>query len=133
MSKAHSQKHLIIRQLRYEIKHYKSIGDAEMVIRLKAMIAYEGGMDIKKIHKYFDVCIKTIKRWIKRYKNSGVGGLEPSQKSGRPANLNPNQLKELKSAMLKDNQRVWVARHVYVFLMTTFYVSHSQRFSRRSI
>jgi hypothetical protein len=46
---------LIICQLRYEIQHYKSIGDAEMVIRLKAMIAYENGMDIKKIHKYFDV------------------------------------------------------------------------------
>jgi transposase len=125
MSKAHSQKHLIICQLRYEIQHYKSIGDAEMVIRLKAMIAYENGMDIKKIHKYFDVCIKTIKRWIKRYTNSGVDGLEPSKKSGRPANLNPSQLKELKAAMLEDNQRVWVARHVYVFLMTTFYVSHS--------
>ena len=101
MPKAHSQKHLIIRQLRDEMKHYKSIGDAEMVIRLKAMIAYEKCMDIKKIHKSFDVCIKTIERWIKRYVQSGVDGLGPSKKSGRPPNLEPNQLKELKAAMFK--------------------------------
>ena len=128
MPKAHSQKHLIISQLREEIKYYKSEGDAEMVIRLKAMIAYEKGMDIKKIHKSFDVCIKTVQRWIKRHTKSGVDGLEPSKKSGRPPKIDPEKLKELKAMMLKDNQRVWVARHVYLILMTKFYVSHSIKY-----
>jgi len=128
MPKAHSQKQLIISQLRAEIKNYKSEGDAEMVIRLKAMIAYEKGMNIKKIHNSFDVCIKTVQRWVKRYAGSGVDGLEPSKKSGRPPKIDPEKLKELKAMMLKDNQRVWVARHVYLILITTFHVSHSIKY-----
>lgn len=128
MTPAYAHKKLIIHQLRQELKHYKKLGNAEMVIRIKAIISYEKGIEIKSIHKILDVCEKTIQRWVKRYTEFGVLGLEPSEKAGRPPKIDASKLEEIKEKIKKDNQRVWVARHIHWLLITMFSVCYSIKY-----
>ena len=65
MNEASRKKQLILKQLRDDIKYYQSQKDVQMVLRIKAIIAYEDGRNPDKIHMHLDVSQRTIKRWIK--------------------------------------------------------------------
>lgn len=114
-----------IQKLRKAIKEYKNNGDVNMVIKLKALIAYLSNKPISKIAGYFDVSEKTIRRWIKKYKKNGTENLADKEKSGRPPKLNETQLSELRSMIEKDQERVWVARHVFQLIFSVFSVIFS--------
>mgnify|MGYP001487385504 CR=1 FL=1 len=79
----------------YDLKFYQSQKDVQMVLRIKAIIAYEDGRNPNKIHMYLDVSQKTIKRWIKSYLTAGVEGLKDDSRSGRPPKVDKEQLQEI--------------------------------------
>ena len=91
-----------------------------LICRVKALIAYYKGNKIKTVANCFDVSEKTLKRWIKRFEAQGCESLEDKSRSGRPPKLSAEQLEELKKIIEEDNQRVWVARHVYILIVSTF-------------
>ena len=95
MKDASRQKQLILKQLRDDLKYYQSQKDTQMVMRITAIIAYEDGRNPNKIHMYLDVSQKTIKRWIKKYLNSGVEGLKDDSRSGRPPKIDKEKLEEV--------------------------------------
>lgn len=117
-----------IKKLRQAIKEYKKNNNIDMVIRLKVLIAYLSDKPIHKIADYFDISEKTIRRWIKKYDKNNIEGLENKDKSGRPPKLDENQLLELRSIIANDQERVWVARHIYQLILSLFSVIFSVKY-----
>ena len=125
MEKTANQK---IKELRNAIKMYKKNGDVNMVIRLKVLIAYLSNKPINKISNYFDVSEKTIRRWIKEYEKNDIDGLINKPKSGRQPKLDESQLSELRSVITEDQERVWVARHIYQLIVSLFSILYSVKY-----
>lgn len=117
-----------IKELRKAIKEYKKKGDVNMVIRLKVLIAYLHKKSTDTLAICFDISEKTVRRWIKKYENDGIDGLIDKPRSGRPPKLNADQLSELRTMIEADQERVWVARHVYQLVMTVFSVIYSVKY-----
>ena len=90
-------------------------------MRVKALIAYYNGMSSFVIAKCFEITEKTLKNWIKRFENEEP--LNDLSRSGRPNKLSKEQQETLCKMLTDDNQRVWVARHICVWLITTFNVT----------
>ena len=114
-----------IKCLREQSKEYQKIKDIQMVIRIKVNIANLLGMTSKQIASCFDFSKRTIKRWIKSYENGGVDELKPKPKLGRIPKLNNEALQELRAKIIADQERVWVARHVYVLIISLFSVVYA--------
>ena len=117
-----------IKELRKEIKKYKKDGNVNMVIRTKVIIAYLTGQPICTIALCYDISSKTIRRWITVFENEGINSLPPKSSSGRPPKLDMDKLNELRETIDKDNQRVWVARHVYNLVLNLFNVAYSVKY-----
>ncbi len=100
----------------------------ETILRVKALIAYYKGLDLRTVAACYDVSEKSVKNWIKRFEEEGEGGLDDKPRSGRPVRLPPEQAAELKALIEQDHQRVWTARHVWVSLMTMFSVCYSVKY-----
>lgn len=100
----------------------------ETIIRVKALIAYYKGLDIKTVAACYDVTDKSVKNWVKRFEEEGEDGLDDKPRSGRPVRLPPEQAAELKALIEQDNQRVWTARHVWLALMAMFSVCYSVKY-----
>jgi len=98
------------------------------MIRIKALIAYYKGSSLDEIARCYDVSEKSVKEWIKRFEKDGLEGLNDEERSGRPPKLPAEKLEELKEIIEKQNQRIWVARHVYVLLVTTFGVVYAVKY-----
>lgn len=127
-----SNKEIII-QLKTYLKKLQKQQDitpvtVRSIIRIKALIAHYKGHPISSISQCYDINEKTLKRWIKRFENGGVEALKDEERSGRPAKLPKEQQEELKKIIETDNQRVWVARHVYQLLITSFGIIYSVKY-----
>lgn len=77
------------------------------------------------IKAYLYISVKSVKRWIKRYKSKGIDFVRDENRSGRSSGLNIEQQEHLKNKIQESNQRVWVARHVAVLIQTLFGVLYS--------
>jgi transposase len=117
-----------IKELRNAIKAFKKNGDVDMVIRIKAIIAYLTNKPVEKIADYYDVSIRTVRRWIKDYERNGIDGLIIKARTGRPPKLNQDELDKLKMMITKEQGRVWVARHIYQLIVTLFSSVYSVKY-----
>jgi len=123
MKKENQAKIACLREL---CKRFEKKNDVRSVLRTKALIAYYKGMPFKVIAQCYEVNEKTLKNWIKRFENDEL--LEDLPRSGRPSKLPKEKQEELRQMIDKQNQRIWVARHVLVLLAVTFGVCYSVRY-----
>lgn len=98
------------------------------IIRIKALTAYYKGSKLDAVVKCYDISERSLKEWIKKFEKYGLEGLNDEERSGRPTKLPEEKLEELKEIITKQNQRIWVARHVYTLLITTFGVMYSVKY-----
>jgi len=98
------------------------------IMRVKALIAYYKGIPLDVIAVCYDVTLKSVQHWVKRFESDGEEGLDDRPRRGRPVRLPPEQAAELKALMERDNQRVWTARHVWLALMAMFAVCYSVKY-----
>ena len=121
-----------VKELKRAIQQIKkgSRGGADFrrVTRLQALIAYYRQQPLERIAACYDLDVKSLKRWIKRYEANGIEVLRDGFRSGRPGGLTDEQKALLKAEMQNDRQRVWVARHVLVLLQSLFGVVYSVRY-----
>jgi transposase len=117
-----------LKELRKAVKVYKKSGNVDMVIRIKAILAYLTSKPLDKIAQYLDVSEKTIRRWIKEYEHNGIDGLKVKDRSGRPPKLNQDELETLKAIVKENQERVWVARHLFRLISITFSVAYSVKY-----
>lgn len=122
----------ILSKLKTHLDHLKkqniTPSSVRTMIRIKALIAYYKGSSLDEIARCYDVSEKSVKEWIKRFEKDGLEGLNDEERSGRPPKLPAEKLEELKEIIEKQNQRIWVARHVYVLLVTTFGVVYAVKY-----
>ncbi|MDD1613517.1 MAG: helix-turn-helix domain-containing protein, partial [Methylococcaceae bacterium] len=113
-----------------KIKHIKKTSkggaDFRKLVRLQALLAYYRHPScLNQIALHFDLSVKSLKRWIKRYESDGAESLRDRDRKGRPCQLTAEQKVLLKAELARDKQRVWVARHIAVLLQTLFGVAYS--------
>ena len=95
------------------------------IFRVKALIAYYQTLDVENVAKYYDVSLKTLKKWIKRFEHFGSEELLEGERSGRLPKLSAVQQEQLKRLIEEQDQRVWVARHIYELILSVFGVIYS--------
>jgi transposase len=98
------------------------------IMRVKALIAYYKGSSIDVVATCYDISEKSLHRWIKEFETYGLEGLGDEDRSGRPIKLPKDKLEELKEIIKTQNQRIWVARHVYELLVISFGVIYSVKY-----
>lgn len=98
------------------------------IIRIKALIAYYKGCSIEIVAKSYDMSEKSLCRWIKKFETDGIEAMEDKERSGRAPKLPKEKLEELKDIIETQNQRIWVARHIYNLLIITFRVTYSVKY-----
>jgi len=99
--------------------------DFRLLIRLTVLVAYYQKQAIERIAGCLNISVKSVKRWIKRYKSKGIDFVRDEDRSGRPSGLSIEQQEHLKNKIQQSNQRVGVARHVVVLIQTLFGVLYS--------
>jgi transposase len=115
-----------ITRLRKMCKGFEKEKDVRSVLRVKALIAYYNGMLPSIIVQCYEINEKTLKNWIQRFENEEA--LNDLPRSGRPSKLPKDKQEELREMIAKQNQRVWVARHIIEWLSITFRVFYSVRY-----
>jgi transposase len=126
MSKLEKEKQAKIARLRKMHKKFNKEKDVRGIMRVKALIAYYKGMLPSVIAQCYEINEKTLKNWVERFENEE--SLDDLPRSGRPSKLPKEKQEELRQMIAEQNQRVWVARHVYVWLTITFKVFYSVRY-----
>jgi transposase len=126
VKKIKTETQLKLDRLRNQYRQLKKKGDIRGVLRVKALIAYYKGMPAETVAACYDVSLKTLKGWIKKFEAEQA--LSDQPRSGRPSKLSSSQSEELKQMISQHNQRVWTARHVYLLLLTVFKVCYSVKY-----
>ena len=126
MKKTKTETQLKLDRLRNQYRQLKKKGDIRGVLRVKALIAYYKGMPAERVATCYDVSLKTLKEWIKKFEAERE--LTDQPRSGRPAKLSSSQSEELKQMISQQNQRVWTARHAYLLWLTLFKVCYSVKY-----
>jgi transposase len=115
-----------IARLRKMYKEFDKEKDVRSILRVKALIAYYNGMSPSVIAQCYEINEKTLKNWVERFENEEP--LDDLPRSGRPSKLPKEKQEELREMIAEQNQRVWVARHVHVWLTITLKVFYSVRY-----
>ena len=121
-----SENKLKLARLRTKYKALKKTGDIRGVLRVKALMALYRGEDLETVARCYDVSVKSLKRWQANFEAEDRVSDEP--RSGRPSKLSAEQEAELKAKLTDDNQRVWIARHVHVWLLAMYGVTLSIKY-----
>lgn len=106
-----------------------------MDIRIRAVIlSTEGVKTDKEISSSFEISERTLRRWKKSYKISGVNGLNPiSTKPITPSNQMPKAL-EKKIIFLKQKYTSWGARRIkYQFNLPVHWTSVHRVLKKHSL
>ena len=103
-----------LRESLRKLKKKKLISRSErkMIMKMQSLIGYYKGVPLNIVSKCFDICEKSLKRWINQFESDGVDGLEDKQRSGRPQELPKKYAEELKKIIETQKNRIWVARHI---------------------
>jgi transposase len=117
-----------IQKIKDAIKKHTKLGDTRTVIRLKVILAYKTSKPKVKIATYFDISVKSVSRWIHRYKKGSIEALVDNSRSGRPPKLNKKCLDQIKELIKADQERVWSARHVYCLIVSMFSLFYAVKY-----
>lgn len=126
MSKSEKENQATLARLRKMCKEFEKAKDVRGVLRVKALIAYYKGVLPALIVQCYEINGKTLKNWIERFEQEE--SLADLPRSGRPSKLPKEKQVELREMIVAQNQRVWVARHVYMWLILTLKVVYSARY-----
>jgi transposase len=118
-----------LKELKVFLKKLKKSGltrsSVRAILRVKALMAYYRTLDIETVANCYDISPKTLKKWIRRFEHFGEEDLLEGDRSGRPPKLSADQQQELKRLIEEQDQRVWVARHIYEVIIRVFGVVYS--------
>ncbi len=115
-----------LRRLKKQKKQTRSTMRA--IIRTKALIAFYKGIKKSVVASCYDVSEKSLNSWIKQFESYGIDSIDDNHRDGRPPKLPKHEGEVLKKMIEEDNQRVWVARHVYEALVRLFGVVYSVKY-----
>lgn len=68
---------------------------ASQVERAKIIQALAQGQRVPEVAKELQIHARKVRQWLKRLNESGIGGLQEQERTGRPATYSPEQISEL--------------------------------------
>lgn len=68
-------------------------------LRLYAVYQVSLGQPSRKLEDLYNTSFKQITNWVHRFEEGGVEGLKDKKRSGRPSQLNQEQMKEIQSLL----------------------------------
>lgn len=63
--------------------------------RLDVILAHLAGLSVTDIARQFDTSTPTVRKWIRRYEEEGIGGLLSKRSPGRPREVDPSIRREI--------------------------------------
>lgn len=97
--------------------------------RVHCVILVLAGYDRHKIAETFGDSPRAITYWVKRYRESGLSGLQEERTGGRPAQLTPHQMDILRKALAgkPKGAKQWTSKMVKEFIVKRFEIALSVR------
>lgn len=81
---------------------FRSSVEGSFLHRLHAVQLVAQGRSTQEVAHFFNDDASSVARWVRHFRAFGIEGLKDDSKSGRPATLNPDQLRALQQ-LLKHN------------------------------
>lgn len=63
--------------------------------RMRAIRALAQGVEFLQVAEIFNVCPRTLERWVARFNRRGIDGLIDAPRSGAPPKIKPEETPEL--------------------------------------
>ncbi|MCE9827292.1 IS630 family transposase [Shewanella algae] len=107
----------------------KRTSNAHLRIRYLALFHFKSGVSRTKIAPLLGVSCTSVNAWVANYLADGLDGLLDKPKPGRPNQLSPHQLEQLKkfiekNAIKQDGGRL-IAEDIRVYICNDLHVSYS--------
>jgi len=88
--------------------------------------AYYKGQWVETVGLCYEISVKTLKRWIKQFESREQ--VRDATRSGRPSKLSDQEKEALKVIIVRHQQQIWTARHVFILLEAVFGVCYSTKY-----
>jgi len=118
-------------------KEFRRSQEARYFHRLHGVLLVLKGLSTVKAGALLGDPQRSVAHWLIQYKEHGLNGLKDAPKSGRPAALNPRQMKTLLAALKRTPASLgmdgnkWTGSLVAEFLSERCNVKLTMRHSRR--
>lgn len=106
-------------------------------IRALIILWYDEGMTESKIANLLSISVRSVRRWIRRYKKENIEGLRDRKRTGRPRKTNEQVEKVVEETMKKNPETVgyklgfWITSLLCLHLFTAFGILLSDSTMRR--
>lgn len=95
----------------------------KIAFRLMAIKTLIMGFDYHKVTILYNICSRTLARWVKQFNESGIDGLIDKSKSGRPNKISDDLTKQLLKVIDKPqqaNENHWTGKKFHGYLKQNF-------------
>ena len=105
--------------------------------RLHCVALVGAGLGCDQIAAAFGDDLRSVQRWVRRFRQSGAGGLTDAPHSGRPASLDETQMRQLRLAIAGPPQAfghtgaAWSGEILRLEILRRFGVAHGKRHCAR--
>jgi len=115
----------------------KASENFRFIHRLHCVMMVEQGKSISEVANLFEDDVSSVARWVRHFNIFGIQGLHDDNKSGRPAKLTIDQLRELKYKLGKPphsfgyEKQQWDGRLLMQYLKQEYDISLGMRQCQR--
>ena len=81
--------------------------------RLHGVLLVAQGMTCPEVAKLLGDAPRSVEYWVRRFEESGLGGLREGERTGRPGRLNEKQLQEINAAFRKMPREVGLGGNLW--------------------
>ncbi len=92
--------------------------------RIHCMLLLAQGFSCYQVAEWFDEHPRTVERWAHYYKQYGIDGLRDDQKTGRPAKLRDDQLRQVQKDILKLPRELGYSQDAWNGKLLQNYLEH---------
>ena len=84
------------------LRKFQRVEKGRIGVRALAILGFDAGRTEEEIAELLGVSVRTVRRWISKYRKEGLGGLYDKERSGRPRKVDEKVEKEINNTMKSD-------------------------------
>jgi transposase len=81
--------------------------------RLHGVLLVAQGMTCPEVGRLLGDAPRTVEYWVKRFEDSGLGGLSEGERPGRPSRLSSQQLRKVGAALRRSPAEFGLSTHIW--------------------
>ena len=111
-------------------KEYSKLKDGRVAKKLLAIMSFFDNT-AEEVSKIFKISPKTLFRWLNKFREKGLKGLEDSRGGNYPCKLSEEKWEEVKEAVLKgkdfsDREVNWTLKKVKLLIKSRWGIEYSE-------